>query len=259
MENILLPSKMTFTEGTKENEAILTVEPLHHGYGTTVGNALRRVLLSSLEGAAVIAVKIKGVQHEFSSIEGVKEDVLDMILNLKKLRMKVHTSEPVTLKLEAKGEGTITAGDIAPNADVEITNSNLVIAILTSKDAILDMEITVGRGRGFVPTEEREPSGEIGVIAVDAMYSPIVNVGLKVENTRVGEITNYDKVIMTIATDGTITPRESVEQAIKIILNHFNWIESQLANASLTEKIESAKEEREPEGEEEEAEVVPGE
>lgn len=250
MENILLPSKMTFTEGEKPHEEILTIEPLHHGYGTTVGNALRRVMLSSLEGAAVTAVKIKGVQHEFSSIDGVKEDVLEIILNLKLMRMKVHSSEPVVLKLSAKKEGAVTAGDIDANADVEIVNPDLHLATMTDKSQELNMEITVGRGRGFVPTEERESSGEIGLMAVDAMYSPIVAVGLKVENTRVGEITNYDKVIMNIQTDGTIDPKEAVSQATQVVLNHFNWIDSQLQNASLTEKLESAKEEKAQEAEE---------
>ncbi|MFH1712398.1 MAG: DNA-directed RNA polymerase subunit alpha [Patescibacteria group bacterium] len=248
MENILLPSKMTFVEGDKEHESILTIEPLHHGYGTTIGNALRRVMLSSLEGAAVTAVKIKGVRHEFSSLEGVKEDILEIILNLKRLRMKVYSSEPITLKLEMSGETVVTGADIQPNADVEIINSDLVLANLTSKDASLVMEITVGRGRGFVPTEEREASGEIGVIAVDSMFSPVVNVGVKVENTRVGEITNYDKAIITILTDGTLAPQEAVDQATKVILNHFSWIDGQLANAALTEKIESAKEEKVEEG-----------
>ena len=235
---------MTFSKGEGENESVLTIEPLHHGYGTTVGNTLRRVLLSSLEGAAVTAVKIKGAQHEFATIEGVKEDVLEIILNLKKLRMKVHTDEPVILKLEVSGKpGTVTAGDISANADVEVANKDLVIATRTNEDT-LNMEITVQRGRGFLPTEEREEvSGDIGVIAVDAMFSPVVNVSLNVENTRVDEITNYDKVIMAIKTDGTITPQEAVEGATKVVLNHFNWIEGQISHASLTEKIVSASEE----------------
>ena len=237
---------MSFSEGSKANESILTIEPLHHGYGTTVGNALRRVLLSSLEGAAVTAVKIKGAQHEFSAVAGVKEDVLEIVLNLKQLRLKVHTDEPVVLKLSASGKnGAITAGDISPNADVEIVNPDLVIATGTDAGATFDIEITVGRGRGFSPTEERETSGDIGVIAVDALYSPVLNVAVQVENTRVGEITNYDKLVMTILTDGTMTPEEAVKDATKIILNHFNWIDGQLENAALTEKIVAAEEEQE--------------
>lgn len=244
METIFLPSKMYFTPGTTVSEAVLTIEPLHHGYGTTVGNALRRVLLSSLPGAAVTAMKVKGAQHEFSAVSGVKEDVLDIMLNLKKLRLRVHSDEPVILKLQKKGEGPVTADDITANGDVEIVNKDLVIATLTDDKATLDMEITVSKGRGYLPTEEREEAPtEIGVIAIDAMFSPVRTVGLKVENTRVGEITNYDKLLMTIETDGSITPQEAVEQATKILLNHFTWIQGQLNNAELTEQITRASEE----------------
>lgn len=242
MENILLPSKMYFTPGEREHEAILTIEPLHHGYGTTVGNALRRVLLASLPGAAVSAMKIKGVQHEFSAINGIKEDALEVMLNLKQLRMKLHSEEPVVLKLTATGKtGEVTAAEIAPNADVEIVNKDLVIATLTDASATFDVEITVARGRGYLPTEEREETpSEIGVIAIDALFSPVRQCGIRVENTRVGEITNYDKLIMNILTDGTITPQEAVEHATKILLNHFTWIQSQLNHASLTEQIAKA-------------------
>lgn len=243
METIFLPSKMYFTQGAHEHEALLTIEPLHHGYGTTIGNALRRVLLSSLPGAAVTAMKIKGVQHEFSAANGVKEDVLDIMLNLKKLRMRVHADEPVILKLSKKGSGPVTAADIEANADVEIINTDLLIATVTDDDATLEMEITVSKGRGYLPTEEREEAPtEIGVIAIDALFSPVRSVGLKIENTRVGEITNYDKLLMTIATDGTVTPQEAVEQATKILLNHFTWIQGQLNHASLTEQIVRASE-----------------
>lgn len=244
MENILLPSKMAFSEGEGENEVILTIEPLHHGYGTTVGNALRRVLLSSLEGAAVTAVKFKGASHEFATVEGVKEDALEIILNLKRLRLKSHSQEPVILKVDVSGKpGDVTGADISPNADVEIINKDMLIATRTSEGP-LSMEITVERGRGFLPTEERDSTGrDIGVIAVDAIFSPVVNVGISVENTRVGEITNYDKLIMTIKTDGTITAQDAVAQAVKMLLNHFNWIEGQLSNAPLTEKIVSVSEE----------------
>jgi DNA-directed RNA polymerase subunit alpha len=243
METIFLPSKMHFTPGAVASEAVLTIEPLHHGYGTTVGNSLRRVLLSSLPGAAVTAMKIKGVQHEFSTVPGVKEDVLDIMLNLKKLRMKVHSEEPVTLKLVTSKEGVVTAALIEKNADVEIANPELELATVTDGKSTLDMEITVSRGRGYVPTEERDSAPtEIGVISVDAMFSPVRNVGFRVENTRVGEITNYDKLIMNITTDGTVTPQEAVEQATKILLNHFTWIQGQLNHASLTEQITRATE-----------------
>ncbi len=259
MENILLPSKMSFTASEQENESVLVIEPLHHGYGTTVGNSLRRVLLSSLEGAAVTAVKIKGANHEFSTIEGVKEDILEIVMNLKQLRMKIHAAEAVTLKVEITGrEDEVTGADIQANADVEIVNKDLVLATLTDKKKPFTMEITVDRGRGFLPTEEQDTTGnDIGVIAIDALFSPVLSVGIKVENTRVGEITNYDKVIMNIRTDGTITPQEGVEQATKIILNHFNWVESQLNHATLTEKITSAQVENAAAAEEEVKEEAP--
>lgn len=243
METIFLPSKMHFAPGAVANESILTIEPLHHGYGTTVGNSLRRVLLSSLPGAAVTAMKIKGVQHEFSTVPGVKEDVLDIMLNIKKLRMRVHSEEPVILKLVTNKVGVVTAEAIEKNADVEIANPELELATITDAKTPFDMEITVSRGRGYVPTEERDSAPtEIGVIAVDAMFSPVRNVGFRVENTRVGEITNYDKLIMNITTDGTVTPQEAVEQTTKILLNHFTWIQGQLNHASLTEQIARAAE-----------------
>ncbi len=247
METIFLPSKMHFAPGAAAHESILTIEPLHHGYGTTVGNALRRVMLSSLPGAAVTAMKIKGVQHEFSTVPGVKEDVLDIMLNLKKLRMKVHSEEPVTLKMVANKEGVVTAEAFEKNADVDIANPELELATITEAKAALDMEITVSRGRGYVPTEERDNAPtEIGVISIDAMFSPVRNVGFRVENTRVGEITNYDKLIMNITTDGTVTPQEAVEQTTKILLNHFTWIQGQLNHASLTEQIARASEDAAP-------------
>jgi DNA-directed RNA polymerase subunit alpha len=236
MENILLPSKMSFAPGAREHEAVLTVEPLFQGYGVTIGNALRRVLLSSLEGAAVTAVKINGATHEFSTVTGIKEDVLEILLNFKKLRIKVHATEPVVLKLDWKGEGAITAADIAPNADVEVVNKDLVLATATNKDSKFNAEITVSRGRGYGVTEEREHSGELGLMAIDSLFSPVLSVGLNVEHTRVGEITNYDKLVMTILTDGTITAQEAVDQSVKILLDHYNWIAGQLAHGSLSQE-----------------------
>ncbi len=222
MENILLPSRIQYDDGTRPHEWILTVEPCFHGYGTTLGNALRRVLLSSLTGAAVTAVKMKGVNHEFQAVKGIKEDALEVILNLKSLRLKCFSEEPVKLRVLVKGAKTVTAADIQPNADVEIVNPELVIATATQDDGVLDMEITVRKGRGYSPSEERiNETHDLGTIAIDALFSPVRNVGYRVENTRVGEITNYDKLIMTIETDGTITAQEAVEQSAKILIDHF--------------------------------------
>lgn len=225
MENILLPSNIRFEQGTRPNEGVMVVEPCFHGYGTTLGNALRRVLLSSLPGAAVTAVKIKGITHEFQAIDNVKEDGLEIILNLKSLRLKLFSEEPVKLTLKVTGEKVVTAKDIQGDAQVEIVNPSLKIATLTDPKATLEMEITVSRGRGYRPTEERvKENNELGVIAIDALFSPIRNVGYRVENTRVGEITNYDKLIMTIETDGSVEPEDAVRASAKIIIDHFSLL-----------------------------------
>ncbi len=221
-----MPSKISYEADKKQpNKATLVVEPCYFGYGTTIGNALRRVLLSSLPGAAVTAVKIDGAQQEFSTIDNVKEDVLAICLNLKGLRVKVHSSEPVKISLNAEGKKQVTAADFEKNSDVEIVNPDLVIADLTDAKAKLSMEITVQQGRGYLPTEERSKEDiEIGTILVDALFSPVNNVGMKVVPTRVGDITNYDKLEMEIETDGTITPEEAVQQATGILMDHFNLL-----------------------------------
>ncbi len=225
MESILLPSKIRFTKSERAHEGILTIEPCTQGYGTTLGNAMRRVLLSSLPGAAVTAVKIKGVDHEFSTLQHVKEDALEIILNLKALRMKLHASEPVKLTLSTKGEKVVTAADFSKNADVEIINSDLVIATLTDKSAHFEMEITISPGRGYRSTEERvKEKMELGTIAIDALYSPVLNVSYKVEATRVGEKTDYDKLVLHIETDGTMDPLDACNSAVAILLDHFNLL-----------------------------------
>jgi DNA-directed RNA polymerase subunit alpha len=225
MESILLPSKIRFAAGERPNEGVLTVEPCTQGYGTTLGNAMRRVLLSSLPGAAVTAVKIKGVDHEFSTIPHVKEDVLELILNLKTLRLKLHSDQPVKLSLSVKGEKTVTAADFEKNADVEIVNPDRVLATLTDKAASLEMEITVAAGRGYRTTEERgKEKLELGTIAIDALYSPVLNVSYKVEATRVGEKTDYDKLVLNIETDGTMDPLDACNRAVAILLDHFNLL-----------------------------------
>ncbi len=240
MDKILLPSTIHFEKSERPFEGVLIVEPCFHGYGTTLGNALRRVLLSSLPGAAVTAVKIKGVTHEFQPIEHVKEDVLEIILNLKSLRLKVFSDEPVKLRLKKTGEGIVTAKDIEANADVEIINTDLEIATLTDAKAVLDMELTVGRGRGYRPTEERVgESHELGVIAIDALYSPVRNVGYRVEDVRVGEITNYDRLIMTIETDGTITPEDAVQESIKILIDYFSVLGQHADSSGIVDESSS--------------------
>ena len=225
METIFLPSKIDLKKGKEPNTGILTIEPLYHGYGTTLGNALRRVLFSSLPGAAVTFFKIKGVQHEFSTIEGVFEDILEIVLNLKQLRLKLFTDEPLTLKLVKKGTGDVLAKDIAKDSNVEIINPELKIATITDKNTELNMEITVEKGRGFEPTENRNKENlPVGAIAIDAIFTPIKDIGYKVEYTRVGQITNYDKLTLTIETDGTISPEEALNFAAKTLIDHFSLL-----------------------------------
>ena len=222
MENLIpLPNKIYFSKEEKFKSQII-IEPLYPGSGVTIGNSLRRVLLSSLPGAAVTAVKIKGVDHEFSTVTAVTEDVVDIILNLKQLRLKLDSDEPVKLELKAKGQKTVTAADIKPDSRVEIINKDLTIATLDSKTGEFYMEITVERGRGYVPVEIRESEKlEIGNISVDAIYTPVRNVTYEVENVRVGKITNYDKLTLTMETDGTVSGREAMDLAAQILVDHF--------------------------------------
>ena len=225
MEKVLLPSKVSFEQSEDPSKAFLTVEPCYFGYGTTLGNALRRVLLSSLTGAAVTAVKIAGVDQEFSAIENVQDDVLKICLKLKELRMKVFSDQPVKLHLKVKGKKMVTAADFEKNSDVEIVNPELEITEITDKKGELDLEVTVQQGRGYWPTEERvKEEVEIGTIMIDAIFTPIQKVGYKVVPTRVGDITNFDKLVMDIETDGTITPQAAVEEAARVLIEHFSLL-----------------------------------
>lgn len=250
MENIPLPSKIE-TVKIDANTSKFVFEPLYPGYGMTVGNALRRVLLSSLSGAAVQAVKIKGVDHEFSTIPHVKEDVVSIILNLKQLRFKFHGLEPVVLSLKAKGEKQVTASDIKSTAEVEVVNGKQHIAILTDKTALLEMEITVGPGRGYVPVEMREKEVlDIGTIAIDAIYTPIKNVNFNIENVRVEQMTNYDRLILEIATDGTISPEQALKMSAQTLLEHFEFVKNLKPTKvnEVAEKIKTKKDEKETVG-----------
>lgn len=197
------------------------VQPLERGYGTTLGNALRRILLSSLEGTAVTTIKIAGVQHEFCTIPGVKEDVTQIVLNVKKILAKLHCTGTKRVYIQASGEGKVTAGDIKADSEVEILNPDLHIATLGA-DASLNMELTMSHGRGYVSAERNKPSQTIiGVIPVDSIYSPVLKVNYTVENTRVGNMTDYDKMTLEVWTDGTISAREAVSLGAKILCDHF--------------------------------------
>ena len=209
------------------------VEPLERGYGTTLGNSLRRVLLSSLPGAAVSSVKIDGVLHEFSTIPGVAEDVPDIILNLKDLIVKVHSDEPVQLRVDAVGPTEVRASDIIGSPDVEILNPDLLLATL-DEDGRLSMEITVERGRGYVPAERhKNPDHPIGIIYVDSLFTPVRKANYTIENTRVGQVTDYDRLVLEVWTDGSIKPDEGVSLAARIMSEHLRLF------IELTEDVEN--------------------
>lgn len=231
-----MPTTIEFLEGDHPNAGQVVITPCHQGYGTTLGNALRRVLLSSLPGAAVESVKINGVQHEFSAMEGVQEDVVEIILNLKQVSAHCFSETPVTLSLRKKGKGEVTAGDFEKNSDVEIVNPEVKIFTITDDKKVVEMEITVGRGRGYVPVEEKDSKNlDLGTILVDSLYTPIRDVGYKVELTRVGDVTDYEKLILNIETNGTITPREAVSSATTILMDHLALL-AEVAESGMTER-----------------------
>lgn len=243
MEHIILPTTIEVLETEQPHVGKMVMTPCHQGYGTTLGNALRRVLLSSLPGAAVESVKINGVQHEFSAVEGVQEDMIEIILNLKQLAVRMHTDEPVTLTLSKKGTGPVTAADFDKNADVDVVNTDLVIAHITDAKKPFEMEITVGKGRGYVPVAEKNTKQlDLGTIAIDSLYTPIRDIGYNVEMTRVGDVTNFEKLVMTIETNGTITPKDAVIQATQILMKHFALILEQDTEMSATHGTEETAE-----------------
>lgn len=223
IQNIHLPQVKTLLE--EGNAGTFSIEPLYPGYGMTLGNSLRRVILSSLPGAAVTAVKIDGVTHEFTTIPNIKEDIVELILNLKQLRIKSHSDEEQYLYLSASGAGVITAKDIKAPSQIEIVNPELCIATLDNAKAKLEIEMKVERGRGYVPVEKREGEKlQVGMIAVDAIYTPVKKVRYNVESTRVGQMTDLDKLIIEIETDGSISPKEAIEKASQILVDHFSVI-----------------------------------
>jgi DNA-directed RNA polymerase subunit alpha len=221
--NLELPTKVVADSATRtDTYAKFTAEPFERGYGVTVGNGLRRVLLSSIEGTAVTSVKIQGVKHEFSSPDGIKEDVTDIVLALKRLRLKFHSDDPKVLRIEKKGIGPVTGADIHVSSDCEIVNPELVICTIT-KDRTFEAEIEVRKGRGYVTAEENSrEEQEIGVIPIDSIFSPVQRVRYRTENTRVGKMTNYDRLILELWTDGTITPEMALVEASKIYRKHLN-------------------------------------
>jgi DNA-directed RNA polymerase subunit alpha len=217
-----LPEKIRFDEETLSSTyGKVIAEPLERGFGTTVGNSLRRVLLSSLEGAAVTAVKVNGAMHEFSSIKGIKEDVIDIILNLKKMRMKFYGEDDKVVTFSVKGPAQVTAGDLKVDASIEVLNPELVIATL-DKDAKFDAELYIKKGKGYVTTEITKEDLPVGMIAVDAVFSPIQKVNFSIEKTRVGKATDYDRLIMEVWTDGSITPEKALSESASILIEHMD-------------------------------------
>ena len=221
--NLELPTKVMADPATRtDTYAKFMAEPFERGYGVTVGNGLRRVLLSSIEGSAVTSLKISGVKHEFSSIEGIKEDVTDIVLALKRLRIRFHTDDPKVLTIEKKGPGPVTGADVKTGSDCEVVNKDLLICTLT-KERSFEAEIEVKKGRGYVTQEENaREEHEIGVIPMDSIFSPVQRVRYRTENTRVGKMTNYDRLILELWTDGTITPELALVEAGKVYRKHLN-------------------------------------
>jgi DNA-directed RNA polymerase subunit alpha len=209
------------------NSSTFVIEPLHTGYGMTLGNSIRRVLLSSIAGAAVTAFKIEGVSHEFTTVPGVKEDVVDIMLSLKGIRFRVYSDEPQTLRIVKKGRGTVTAKDIQVNADVEIVNPGHVIAHIDDDKKSIIMDLVVETGRGYRSIEESAAKKASDMIALDAIFSPVSRVRYKVENTRVGQMTDLDKLLVTVDTDGSITPRDAFEEASAILVNQYTALAGQ--------------------------------
>ena len=228
---------------TDDSYGKYVIEPLERGYGTTLGNSLRRVLLSSLPGTAVTSIRISGIQHEFSTIPGVKEDVTEIVLNIKRIIARLHSDEPKTVYIEASGECEVTAGDIKADGEVEILNPELHIATL-GPDASLSMELTLSHGRGYVPADRNKPAQTIiGLIPVDSIYTPVRKVNYTVENTRVGNQTDFDKLTLEVWTDRTITPRDAVSLGAKILVDHFTLFtdlsDSIGSRSTVVEKVET--------------------
>ncbi len=222
MSKVIHNPALARVDDIDDNTATFVIEPLHAGYGNTLGNSLRRVLLSSIEGAAIVAFRVEGATHEFTTVAGVQEDVVDIMLNLKGVRLVSHADQPVEVRLEKKGAGPVTAGDIKTTADVEVVNPDHVICTIDDPKKSIVFDLVVDNGRGYRTIEEAS-TGRLhsDMIALDAMFSPVLRVRYKVEGTRVGQETNLDKLELTVETDGAISPREAFEQAAAILVNQY--------------------------------------
>ena len=244
MQKITFPKRPKIIK-EKGNWAMFEIKPCFPGYGATLGNSLRRVLLSSLSGSAITAVKINKVTHEFSAIDGILEDVMEIIFNLKKIKFKMDSDEPVILFLNAKGEKEVTAADIKAVSGVEIMDKNARIASLTGKNSELEMEIQIEKGMGYSPIEQRKETGEMGAgaIEIDAIFTPIKKVNYEIEKMRVGGMTNYDKLVLELETDGSVSPEEAFKEATKLLVDHFNLFGEPIRPISELEQVEERKRE----------------
>jgi len=243
---MIAPTFQIKTEKDTADQGIFILEPLQQGYGNTLGTALRRVLLSSLPGAAIVQAKISGVKHLFSTLKGLKEDIVEFTLNLKKVRLIYKGDKPIKITLDKTGPGVVTAGDFQTPPEVEIVNKDLVLGHLADKDSRLKGEFIVESGYGYVPAEARETEKEIGIIPLDAIFSPVLRVNYHVGATRVGRMTNFDKLTIEIFTDGTIAPKEALLEAAKIIRAFFDQIinpQEVSLEGNLPARKEAAKEE----------------
>jgi len=225
-----------------DNCTIFEIESLYPGYGITVGNAIRRVLLSSLTGAAVTEVKIKNAPHEFSTLEGVKEDVLHILMNLKQLRFKVFSDGPETATLRVKGEANVTGKDFEYSSNVKLANKDLHIATITDKNTELEIELKIEKGVGYVFQEKDDNKKSVGVIGLDAAFTPIKKANYVVENMRVGDRTDFDKISLEVETDGTVSPEEALNETLDILLSHFNFLSGEIKGEVEEIKAEAAAE-----------------
>lgn len=250
MQKVVLPKKVDFIDSDTPSRGQVVVEPCYPGYGTTLGNGIRRVLLSSLPGAAVVGVKITGAEHEFAALPNVKEDVLQIILNIKQLRLKIHNKEAgeiVKLRIAFKGEGTVTAAAIESTPDVEVINTDLVIAEVTDAKGTFEAEISAMNGYGYVSIENRAAQNEkeVGYIEMDSIFTPITAVQLSIENVRVGQMTDWEKMVLNITTDGTIGYKDAFKSAVEILVEQFGFVLEQSggeAKAAIDEALTIAEE-----------------
>ena len=238
--NVTLPSKPRVVK-EEDNKGVFEIDGLYPGYGHTLGNSLRRIILSSLPGAAITQVKINGVEHEFSTMSGVKEDVITMLLNIRRIRLALHSDEPVTMTLKASGPGAVTAKDIDAPTQIEILSKDEHIAEITNKSTKLEIEMTVEKGLGYVPREvHQKDKVEIGTIALDAVFTPIRRANYEVENMRVGDRTDYNRLRLIVETDGTYSPREALEKSIEIMIHQLKSVIGFQEQQSETKEVEEA-------------------